>query len=65
MIISIAPAHISLRMKGGISTFKIYGYVLLNTADNTIRLQPADQRKSPVMTVPRDEVESIEVNFDN
>ena len=62
----IKPAHITLRLTGGIATYQVYGYVLTATNEagvECIELQPADRRYAPVMRVPKSNVASCEVVF--
>lgn len=60
------PAHIALRLTGGVATYKVYGYVLTFVNESgveCIELQPADRRCVPVMRVPKSNVASCEATF--
>ena len=63
---SINPARIILRMNGESASYSIFGYVIeTEYSDGTpcIQLQPADRRRNPVLTVPKEDVESIICNY--
>jgi hypothetical protein len=60
------PAHITMRLIGGITQFTIYGYALTSVDDDGneyIELQPADCRCSPAMRVPKQNVASLIASF--
>lgn len=62
----IQAGNISLRLNGGITVYKVYGYAFCCTDEmgrECIELQPADLRKKPVMVVPKANVASVVVEF--
>ena len=62
---SMTAANITLTLKNGKATYRIYGYTYRTEHEGveSVVLQPADLRCSPVFYAPVAEVASIDVNF--
>ena len=60
----IAPAHITLRLRGGIVEYRIYGFAVKDREnEDYIVIKPADARRNPVMRIPVEEIESITAQY--
>lgn len=62
---SMEPGNVSLKLKDGVATYKIFGYALIKTKNyiDYVELQPADLRKNPVFETPRFQVEELTVEW--
>jgi hypothetical protein len=60
----IAPAHITLKLRGGIVVYKVYGFAVKDREDEDyIIIKPDDLRRNPVMRIPVEEIESITAQY--
>lgn len=62
----MSAGQVSLRLKNGVSTYEIYGFVLTGRdedGEECIFLQPADLRRSPVLKVKKANVACASVQF--
>ena len=61
----MVAGHITLKLKGGMTDYKIYGYAYRRMMEegDMICLQPADKRRSVVFMAPVEKVESITYEF--
>lgn len=60
------PAHITMRLVGGITQFTIYGYALTGVDSNgneCVELHHADGHGGPAMRVPKQSVASLIASF--
>lgn len=61
---SLAAGNISLKIKEGVATYQVYGYVLVDRTDeNYILLQPANLCSEPVMKIHRDNIAECIVQY--
>ena len=61
---AIAPAHITLKLREGITEYRIYGFAMRDVEDmDFIIIKHADLRRNPVMRIPVEEIESITAQF--
>lgn len=60
----LSAGNISLKIKGGVSTYQLYGYVLKDhTDEDYILLQPADLMSDPVMRIHKDKIAECIVQY--
>lgn len=60
----LSAGNISLKIKGGVSTYQVYGYVLVDRTDEDyILLQPANLCSEPVMRIHKDNIAECIVQY--
>lgn len=57
----LSPANISLRLVGGVTTYKVFGYILSHE-EGFIEVYRWED-KAKVMRVPAENIESLEAEF--